>query len=266
MDESKERMRGPLRRLYLLYHELRAGGSEYSYVIDSSLFERHVDLFVKLRAAADAACGAGLWPEVTFDDGHLSNFALAAPVLQARGVTAHFFITVGWTGTKAGYMGWAELRALQSAGHAIGAHGWSHKLLTHCSEAELQKELGGARRALEDGLGAAVTTMSLPGGRYNRRVLAACTAAGYAQVYTSEPRAEVMPLGATVGRLNIRGDAQVEWMERLLDPESGVLQGLERKDRMKAAAKRLLGDTLYARLWAMANRQESGDGDEGRAE
>jgi hypothetical protein len=69
-----------------------------------------------------------------------------------------------------------------------------------------------------------------------------------------------------VGRLNIRGDAQVEWMERLLDPESGVLQGLERKDRMKAAAKRLLGDTLYARLWAMANRQESGDGDEGRAE
>jgi peptidoglycan/xylan/chitin deacetylase (PgdA/CDA1 family) len=255
-------MRQPLRRLYLLYHELRAGGSEYSYVIDTSLFERHVDLFLKLRAAD----GPGLWPEVTFDDGHISNFELAAPILQARGLRAHFFITVGWTGARAGYMGWAELRALQAAGHTIGAHGWSHTLLTHCGEAALQKELGGARRALEDGLGAAVTTMSLPGGRYNGRVLTACAAAGYAQVYTSAPKAEALPLGATVGRLNIRGDAQVEWMERLLDPESGVLAGLERKDRMKAAAKRLLGDRLYARLWAMANRQESGDGDEARAE
>jgi len=254
-------MRQHLRRLYLLYHELRPGGSGYSYVIDTSLFEKHVDLFVKLRAAGSGSLG--LWPAVTFDDGHISNYDLAAPVLLARGLSAHFFITVGWTGTKAGYMGWDELRALHGAGHTIGAHGWTHTLLTHCGDTELQKELSGAKRELEDRLGAAVTTMSLPGGRYDRRVLAACVAAGYAHVYTSEPRAEAMPLGATVGRLNIRGDAQVEWMERLLDPASGVLKGLERQERMKAAAKRLLGDRLYARLWALANRQESGgDGDE----
>jgi len=257
-------MRQLLRRLYLLYHELRPGGSEYSYVIDTSLLEKHVDLFVKLRAAGPDS--VGLWPVVTFDDGHISNYELAAPALQAHGLSAHFFITVGWTGTKAGYMGWDELRALHGAGHTIGAHGWTHTLLTNCGDAELQKELGGAKRELEDRLGAAVTTMSLPGGRYDRRVLAACEAAGYEHVYTSEPRTEALLLGATVGRLNIRGDAQVEWMARLLDPASGVLKGLERKDRMKAAAKRLLGDTLYARLWAMANRQESGDGDEAHAE
>jgi peptidoglycan/xylan/chitin deacetylase (PgdA/CDA1 family) len=258
-------MRQLLRRLYLLYHELRPGGSEYSYVIDTGLFARHLDLFVKLHAAGSD--GLGLWPAVTFDDGHISNYELAAPALQAHGLRAHFFITVGWTGTKAGYMGWDELRALHGAGHTIGAHGWSHKLLTHCDDTQLQKELGGARRELEDRLGAAVTTMSLPGGRYDRRVLAACAAAGYEHVYTSEPRTELLPLGATVGRLNIRGDAQVEWMARLLDPASGVLQGLQRKDRMKAAARRLLGDTLYARLWAMANRHErGGDGDEAHAE
>jgi peptidoglycan/xylan/chitin deacetylase (PgdA/CDA1 family) len=252
---TKERMRQPLRRLYLLYHELRAGGSAYSYVMDTGLFGRHLELFAKLRATD----GAELWPEVTFDDGHGSNLELAAPALAARGMTARFFITVGWTGTKAGYMGWAELRALQAAGHTIGGHGWSHRLLTHCSDAELERELGATRRALEDGLGVAVTTMSLPGGRCDARVLAACAAAGYAEVYTSVPRAEALPLGATVGRLNILGDAEVEWMERLLDPASGVLAGLERKDRLKAAAKRVLGDRLYARLWALANRQESRD-------
>jgi hypothetical protein len=60
-----------------------------------------------------------------------------------------------------------------------------------------------------------------------------------------------------VGRLNIRGDAQLEWLEKLLDPSSGMLAGLQRKDKIKAAAKRLLGDRLYARLWALANRQYS---------
>jgi peptidoglycan/xylan/chitin deacetylase (PgdA/CDA1 family) len=241
-------------RLHLLYHELRAGGSDYSYVMDTGLFERHLELFSAVRA--EGGSKARLLPEVTFDDGHVSNIELAAPRLAARGLSAHFFITVGWTGTKAGYMGWEALRWLHGAGHRIGAHGWTHTLLTHCSARELETELGGARQALEDKLGAAVTTMSLPGGRGDRRVLAACAAAGYAQVFTSAPRAEAVPLRATVGRVNLRGDAQVEWLARLLDPASGVLAGLERQDRMKAAAKRVLGDRLYARLWAMANRQE----------
>ncbi len=121
----------PLRRLYLLYHELRAGGSEYSYVIDSGAVRAACGPVCAMRAAEN---GEALWPEVTFDDGHVSNFELAAPILQARGLTAQFFITVGWTGTKAGYMGWEELRSLHEAGHPIGAHGWTHTLLTHCSE------------------------------------------------------------------------------------------------------------------------------------
>lgn len=217
------------------------------------MFERHIDLFVRLRAEGD-----GLWPEVTFDDGHISNLEYAAPILQAHGLTAQFFITVGWTGTKAGYMGWEELRALHAEGQSIGAHGWTHTLLTHCNEKELQVELGDARAALEDGLGSSVTTMSLPGGRYNRRVLAACAAAGYTEVYTSIPRSEGMPLGATVGRLNVLGSMEPEWLTKLLEPESGVLAGLGRQYRVKAAAKAVLGDGLYKRLWALVNRQEPG--------
>jgi len=221
------------------------------------MFERHVDLFVRLREAK----GSGVWPEVTFDDGHRSNFEFAAPILHARGLTARFFITVGWTGTKAGYMGWAELRSLHEAGQAIGAHGWTHTLLTHCSEKDLQIELGKARATLEDKLGTSITTMSLPGGRYNRRVLAACAEAGYTEVYTSVPRTEGLPLGATVGRLNVLGEMQPEWIAKLFEPDSIVLAGLERQYRMKTAAKTVLGDRLYAKLWGLVNRKEP-DGEE----
>jgi len=260
---SKVQERNPQRRLYLLYHELRASQSQYSYVTEAQLFKRHLDLFSQLRKADSSI----FWPELTFDDGHISNYELAAPILQSREMAAQFFITVGWTGTKSGYMGWTELRALQRAGFSIGAHGWTHTLLTHCSDDELQIELEKARLTLEDKLGISITTMSLPGGRFNRRVLAACAQAGYAQIYTSAPRVESLPLGTMIGRLNILGSMQPEWIAKLFQPDSSVLASLGRKHRMKEAAKSLLGDRFYEKLWALVNRQEpEGDGVERGAE
>jgi peptidoglycan/xylan/chitin deacetylase (PgdA/CDA1 family) len=242
---------GP-RRLHLLYHELRPSGSAYSYVIDTAAFERHLDLYLELRQSDKA-----LWPEITFDDGDISNYEFALPRLHSRGLTAHFFITAGWTGTKAGYMGWNELRTLYEAGQIIGAHGWSHTLLTHCDQKQLDHELRTTRLTLEEKLGTAITTMSLPGGRYNSGVLAACKEAGYTRVFTSAPRAEDLPLGETVGRLNIRGDMTQEWIANLFVADSKILTKLGRQYRIKEAAKRVLGDTVYAKVWSLLNRQET---------
>ncbi len=247
---SKGQAQSQSRRLFLLYHEVRSGGSEYSYVTDSSMFDKHLDLCVRLRQSK------GIWPELTFDDGHISNLEVAAPMLQSRGLTAKFFITVGWTGKRPCYMGWPELRSLHGSGQLIGAHGWSHTLLTHCNDVELQRELNGSRLTLEDNLGTSITTMSLPGGRCNGRVLTACREAGYTQVYTSVPRVESLPRGGTVGRRNIQGNMRPEWIEKLFQPNSSLLGKLERQHRIKETAKALLGDKLYAKLWALKNRQE----------
>lgn len=242
-------------RLFFLYHELREGGSDYSYVVSRDLFERHLELFVQSRGM-----GGGLFPEITFDDGHISNLTLAAPLLTARGISATFFITVGWTGMKPGYMDWPDLRALHASGHTIGAHGWSHTLLTHCTPQQLETELVRPRLTLEDKLGSAITVMSLPGGRANRRVLAACAAAGYTRIYTSTPKPEALPFGLTLGRLNVRGDMQPDSIAHLLEPGSRALARIARAHRLKTAAQSLLGDRLYARLWALANRQEADEG------
>jgi len=228
--------------------------------VETGEFEKHLDLFAELRRS-DGSC---LWPEITFDDGHISNFEYALPILQSQNFAAQFFITVGWTGRKAGYMGWNELRALHGAGQAIGAHGLTHTLLTHCNESELQAELNGARLTLEDKLGAAITTMSLPGGRYNRRVLSACAAAGYTQIYTSIPRPEPVSPGRMVGRLNIRGEMRPEWIAGLLQPDSLSLAALGRQYKVKEAAKALLGDRVYEKVWALLNRKEP-DVDDGKA-
>lgn len=247
--------------LPLLYHELRPEPSRYSYVTACSRFRQHLELFQRIAQSPGI-----LHPEITFDDGHLSNIEHALPILTDHAVAAHFFITVGWTGTRTGYMDWHHLRTLQASGQQIGSHGWTHTLLTHLKGEPLDRELRGARQTLEDRLGTPITTMSLPGGRFNQAVLHACTAAGYTEVWTSIPRAEPFPFHSVLGRLNIRGDATDAWLEDLLQPQTGVLRRLERQHRIKDAAKSLLGDRLYARLWSLANRQEPDDREPGNQE
>lgn len=242
----------PARRssLYLLYHEITAKQGDYGYALTADTFREHLALIRRARTAEDG----WLWPEITFDDGHVSNLEQALPILIPFGISAHFFITAGWTSRRPEYMTWQQLAELQRAGQTIGAHGWSHTLLTHCSEKELDTELSSSRQLLEDKLGVAVTTMSLPGGRFNRRVLNACQKAGYTQVFTSIPRAESFPDATPAGRLNLRADASAAWLETVLRPETHLLERLGRTHRLKEAAQRVLGDRMYARLWALLNR------------
>lgn len=254
-----------MKRLYFLYHELRPEPSRYSYVIPCAAFEEHCRLY---RQISDRGAPEILRPEVTFDDGNLSDYLYALPVLQKAGLGAHFFITAGWTGQRAGYMGAVELRALDAAGMTIGAHGCTHKLLTACTDAELNTELVEAKERLEDILGCAVLTMSLPGGRASERVLRACRAAGYTAVFTSAPTATddaAIPARSTFGRMNLRADTTPAWLERILDPRTGLLARQGRSDRVKGLAKAVLGDRLYAAAWALANRHEAESPDSGAA-
>ena len=254
-----EQVKRSCRTLHLLYHELRSTRSRYSYVIDEEEFKRHVDLLVKMRKSETSS----FWPELTFDDGHISNLSHALPILQSRGLIARFFITVGWTGQKSGYMDWGELRSLHESGQLLGAHGWSHILLTHCAKEDLDQELRRPRLLLEDKLGSSITTMSLPGGRYNRRVLAACEEAGYSRVFTSEPKAEDVRSGLKTGRLNMRGDMKIEWVRDLLQSGSPALSNLERRYKVKLAVQRLLGDGLYEKVWSVLNGKEPETADSG---
>ena len=260
-----------MQTLHFLYHEIQPAKGDYTYALDLEEFEAQAAFLAQCQQAAElkpAAANDLVKPAITFDDGHLSNYEYALPVLERLSLSARFFITAGWTGTRADYMGWPELRALQQAGQQIGAHGWSHQLLTHCTRDELRRELVDTRKSLEDGLGIPVTTMSLPGGRFNRRVLLACRDAGYERVFTSEPKAQSeignqTPQDPLIGRVNLLASSDVILLKKLLAPGSNELAALERSYRLKRTAKLLLGDTLYAKVWAIAN---GGKGEESQDE
>jgi hypothetical protein len=49
---------------------------------------------------------------------------------------------------------------------------------------------------------------------------------------------------------------QPEWIANLVQPDRSALSRVGRQYRVKAAAKGLLGDRLYEKLWALLNRKE----------
>jgi len=123
---------------------------------------------------------------VTFDDGNKSDVSIGAPLLRELGMTGYFFPCAGRLG-KAGYLDQKDLETLISDGFEIGSHGMNHLPWATLHGDVLQQEIAGSKAALERAIGRPVRCAALPFGSYNRRALAAARAAGYQQVFSSDP-------------------------------------------------------------------------------
>jgi peptidoglycan/xylan/chitin deacetylase (PgdA/CDA1 family) len=188
---------------------------------------------------------------VAFDDGHASQYQHAVPLLRG---SAMFFVTAGWMGSMPGHMSWDQVREIAGLGHEIQSHGWSHKLLTECSDTELKEELERSKATLIDRLGMQVEAISLPGGAWDARTFEACAKAGYRRVYISDPWfGEQERNGVLViGRLMLRRTTTAGHLKRLLEAEGKPLSSVRFPYQLRQALRASLGDRLYHRLWCLA--------------
>ncbi len=124
---------------------------------------------------------------ITFDDGHESDWFVAAPELARRNLHAIFFIVWSYLG-QPGYLTRDQVLALRADGFEIGSHGLTHARLTQISAADASNELLESKRRLEDLLQEPIAAFALPGGHYNDAVLQAAWTAGYLRVMTSDFR------------------------------------------------------------------------------
>lgn len=230
------------KRAILAYHEVMAE-SDYAYCVRSGQFSEHLRM---LKSCAEA----GFPTQVTFDDGERSEFEIAGPLLAEHGIKATYFVTPGLIGTAHKFLGWEELKELQAAGHSVQSHGWSHKFLTVCDEGELNYELRMSRHALEDRLGTAVEEISIPGGRWDARVLRACAEAGYRSVYVSEPWLAADRFSVSVlGRFMVRNNTSLEQLERIVRRDPVTLRKMKMRSQIRKGIVNLVGDDRYHRLW-----------------
>jgi peptidoglycan/xylan/chitin deacetylase (PgdA/CDA1 family) len=84
----------------------------------------------------------------------------------------------------------AELRAIVLAGHVVGAHGHSHRILTALPAAEAREDIALSKRLLEDLLGQEVAHFSYPYGmrrHFNADLRAFCRSIGFRTVSNAIP-------------------------------------------------------------------------------
>ncbi len=137
-----------------------------------------------LEAVLDAAAQRD-HVRITLDDGNASDIELVLPALQARGLTATFFVVAGRLADP-GYLSADDLRRLDGAGMTIGNHGMHHRSWRSLDDAGLLEELVTARAVLEDVVQRPVDQAAIPFGAYDRRVLSALRRSGYRRVFTSD--------------------------------------------------------------------------------
>lgn len=132
------------------------------------------DFVDRLRAGRSVGgCAA-----VTFDDGYLDNYRVAAPILERHGIPACFFVATNFVESnhvpwwdeglpvEVEWMSWDQVRELQERGFEIGCHTMTHPDLGVIPQSEAESEILGSQQRLASELPKPVRHFAYPyGGR-----------------------------------------------------------------------------------------------------
>lgn len=253
-EPSPERTRATI---ILMYHALTGAGSPAAgqdphYSIGDAQLDAHLRLLERRAGGcasvrdwlAGSTDGRAL---LTFDDGHLSNYTLALPVLARHDARADFFVNPGRVGSD-GFANWAQLGQMAAAGMSIQSHGWDHRYFTELTLPALREDLTRSRQTIEDRLGQPVTLLAPPGGRMPAHLADIARECGYAHVLGSQPGYVHDAQATLLPRMAITTGLDESTLEGWLAGR-GVARARLRYATL-GFAKRALGDRGYERLRA----------------
>lgn len=115
---------------------------------------------------------------LTFDDGYLSTYQIAWPLLRRHGAVANIFLVADRIGKTNSWdlaepqeplLGVKEILQMQASGIRFGSHTCTHRSLPHLSRPDAFSELIQSKLKLEGILGRPVVTLAYP---YNKQSLA----------------------------------------------------------------------------------------------
>jgi peptidoglycan/xylan/chitin deacetylase (PgdA/CDA1 family) len=233
----------------LLYHGIEDAAPsarvmdavDREYVLDRRQFEAHVEYLAAKPAASVRTV-------VSFDDGDLSGYTVAAPLLERHGLRGEFFVVTRWIGTP-GFMTASHLRELGARGHGIHSHSRTHARLSSLTAPQIDEELRGSKEDLETLLGRPVTQFSIPGGDYDARVIDIARRAGYTSVLNSvEGYNEENGHAFLLHRFTPRAYSPVSMLAGICEHPTRTVARLAMKRTALRLARGVLGEAGYGRL------------------
>lgn len=102
---------------------------------------------------------------LTFDDGWSNEYTNARPVLNNVGFDATYYLISGTLNTQY-YMTNAQVRSLNTEGNEIASQSVTHRDFSTLSAAQVETEFSGSKTALQNLIGAPVTSFAYPYGAY----------------------------------------------------------------------------------------------------
>jgi peptidoglycan/xylan/chitin deacetylase (PgdA/CDA1 family) len=195
----------------LLYHRIAVSPIDSQYYVPPNKFEEQMKLLhdwdytvISTETLVDAIKeGADLPPRpviITFDDGDISVYERAFPILQKYGLTGVVYIVGNYMDTD-GYMSADQIKELVAAGWEVGSHSRSHRDLRKLDPAVQRAEVVEARKVLQKATGSPVLTFAYPFGLMNPSVADYAHFAGYIAA---------MGLGFT----SDQGKSNLFWLQR----------------------------------------------------
>ena len=245
--------------LILMYHDIADGlegvpAGHRPYVLDPRIFRRQMESIVAAglpSLTVEQWCASSRPPRaviLTFDDGHVSNYKNALPILLEYRLKATFFITAGFIGNNP-MMDWRQIRALHAAGMEIGSHTLTHRPPSTLDDEALRRELTESRRILEDGLGSVVNSVSSPTGFFNPRMRDLAQQAGYRALCIGR-----VGLAADDGdmfllnRVAVKRPMNERQFRSLLRLDRLTIGSLKSRQWLRDVARRSFGYNRYVRL------------------
>ncbi len=120
---------------------------------------------------------------ITFDDGYISNYTIAYPMLREYGFKAVIFVIASRMGAdniEFPHFSWAQAREMESSGIVeIESHSFTHPDFSLLSYTQTVMEMRLAKFAIESNLGKECRFFAYPYGRMNMSSTAVGKAAGY---------------------------------------------------------------------------------------
>jgi peptidoglycan/xylan/chitin deacetylase (PgdA/CDA1 family) len=243
-----------------MYHEVPSGLSQGTADYYAVPVGRFVEQMIELRELGLRAVSLETLMEtrqpnlvaLTFDDGHVTHYTSAFPVLAKLGFSATFFVTTSWTGREP-YLSWSQLIEMSQAGMSIQSHTLTHPFLSAIDRDSVARELQESKRQLDQHLSQDTLTLALPGGDSPRRQHSdLIRASGYRILATStwganRERGPGVRAPAVVRRYTVRADTSLAQFRDLALGRSAAWSREGLRLRCLSGLRKALGTERYAR-------------------
>ncbi len=179
----------------LLYHDVQQQYEPDRAVITVTpeRFDEHVATLlnngytpISFEDVYNASMGKFVMPEkpiiITFDDGYLTNYTYAFPVIKKYNVKTTIFVVTETVGKIPGnpHFTWEQARIMQQSGLvSIQSHTNSHNDLLTMDSYDIEREIRLSKYLVEKNLGTECDFLAFPFGSHNSQIVNSAYKAGY---------------------------------------------------------------------------------------